>query len=87
MYIFRYKQLKGIEMATHKVIFEAPHISVTKKDYIFHIKRGGTKLGKLKVSTGAIVFVPSHGGVRKQWKLGWNEFAEIAKAKGRKVKK
>ena len=74
-------------MAVHKVTFAAPHIDVVNKDYVFHIKKEGAKLGKLKVSKGAIVFVPVYGGKRKQWKLTWDQLAETAKAVGKKVKK
>lgn len=74
-------------MAVHKVTLKAPEIVVVNKDYVFHIKKGGAKLGKLKVSKGAIVFVPTYGGKKKQYKLTWDQLAETAKAKGKKVKK
>lgn len=73
-------------MATHNVTLKAPDIEVVNKDFVFHLKRDGKKLGRLKISKGAIVFVPAYGGVRKQWKLTWDQVAEWAESEGKKVK-
>jgi hypothetical protein len=62
-------------------------IDVLNKDYVFHIKKAGAKLGKLKVSKGAIVFVPAYGGKKKQWTLSWDQVARMATTGGTKVSK
>jgi hypothetical protein len=70
-------------MAKHDVKFEIPSATLGKKDVIFQIRRDGKLLGKLEVSNGAIVWVPSHsrGG---NFRMGWKDFDILMRQHGGK---
>jgi len=67
-------------MAQHQVRFTVPERPVGNSDIEFSITRDGAKFGKLRVSKGAIVWIP----VNKTYghKLGWAKFAELAVENG-----
>ena len=72
-------------MARHSVTFEHPSLKIGKADFKFHVRKDGSKFGILKVSKGAVVFVPQHGGKNKERKIGWSELATYILESGRKT--
>lgn len=66
----------------HKVKFSIPERELGKADIEFHVKSNGQKFGTLKVSKGALVWVPrdhTYG-----YKIGWSKFDEWIKTSGKK---
>ena len=66
----------------HDVKFTVPERPVGNADIEFAITKDRSKFGKLRVSKGAIVWIPAnkHYG----YKLGWPKLAELAENHGRK---
>jgi hypothetical protein len=66
----------------HNVTFTIPERDLGKADVEFQVKKGGSKLGTLKVSKGTVVWVPkdhSYG-----YKVGWTDFDTLMKDHGTK---
>lgn len=71
-------------MAKHDVRFEIPSATLGNSDVVFEIKRDEKLLGKLEVSKGAIVWVPSHSKGAK-FRLWWKDFDVLMRERGEKV--
>lgn len=69
-------------MATHKVAFNLPDRPLGKADIIFNIRKGPNKFGTLRISKGALLWLPSYN--KKGWKMSWSKFDEIMKNEGRR---
>ena len=67
----------------HKVTFALPERELGKADIVILVKRDRAVLGKLLVSKGAIVW-RSKGKSKRGKKLGWQRFAELMEAHGRR---
>ena len=69
----------------HKVTFSIPERQLGKADIEFKVKANGKALGTLRISKGAIVWVPlsKHYG----YKVGWQDFNDLAIKYGRKGNK
>lgn len=64
----------------HDVTFEIPSRDLGKADVVFHVKKGGSKLGTLAVSKGSVVWFPkdhSYG-----YRIGWAEFDKLMTENG-----
>jgi hypothetical protein len=64
----------------HDVSFAIPSRDLGRADVEFHVKEGGTKLGTLAVSKGAVVWFPkdfSYG-----FKMRWSDFDLLMRDKG-----
>ena len=59
----------------HTVTFTIPGYKVTKADIEFNVSYGGTYVGKLRISKGAIVWF--RGKQRMGHKLLWRKFDEV----------
>jgi hypothetical protein len=70
------------KMAVHHVTFTVPERDLGKSDVEFDVKKDRTKLGKLKVSKGTVVWVPKD--YTYGYKLGWAEFAALLEKHGAK---
>lgn len=71
-------------MARHDVTFMVPERSLGKADLVFRVKGNGSRFGRLKVSMGAIVWMPKNGKVG--YRVGWNAFDKVMQERGRKEK-
>ena len=67
-------------MATHDVKFTGPERPLGKADVEFSIKRNAEALGRLKVSSGTMVWVPRNK--RYGLKLGWAKFDQLMQDHG-----
>lgn len=70
-------------MAKHDVKFEIPSATLGNSDVVFEIRRDGRLLGKLEVSKGAIVWVPSHSK-GANFRLWWKDFDRLMREQGEK---
>ena len=61
----------------YAVRFSIPKRVLGRKDIEFEVEKDGSSFGTLKVSKGAIVWVPRGAG--KGYKLGWAKFDGIMK--------
>lgn len=66
-------------MAKHHVKITVPTHDLGKSDVIFEIKVDDAVLGNLKVSKGAIEWVPKHRAKEKTVKKNWQEFDKLMK--------
>jgi hypothetical protein len=71
-------------MAKHDVRFMVPERSLGKADLIFRVKRNGGMHGRLKVSYGAVVWMPKNGKVG--YKASWKKFDQLLQDGGRKLR-
>ena len=65
----------------HKVTFELPEREIGRADILVVVKRDNSKIGKLLVSRGAVVWRAKNKQRGK--KLGWVEFGELMDVEGR----
>ncbi len=66
----------------HEVSFALPDRALGSAALEISVKKDGTKLGRLKASKGAVIWVPrdrTYG-----FKLSWTEFAELLEEHGKK---
>ena len=66
----------------HSVKFTIPKQDLSYSDVVFEAEHNGEKLGKLKVSQGAVVWTPKNG--KKGWKVSWAELGDLVKSKSRR---
>lgn len=71
-------------MAKHDVKFTIPSATLGKSDVVFEIRRDGKLLGKLEVSNGAIVWIPSHSK-GASFRLWWKDFDALMRTEGEKL--
>ena len=71
-------------MAQHDVKFMVPERSLGKSDLIFRVWKNGTRFGRLKVSKGAVVWMPRNGKVG--YKISWRRFDSVLQETGRKLR-
>ncbi|MBX3395264.1 MAG: hypothetical protein KF841_07835 [Phycisphaerae bacterium] len=64
----------------HQVSFEIPKCPVGVADIVFSVQRNGKQFGRLRVSKGAVVWVPT--GKSKGHRVSWTQIDEFAKEKG-----
>jgi hypothetical protein len=69
-------------MAVHHVTFTVPERDLGKADVEFDVKKDGSKVGKLNISKGAVVWVPKDHTYG--YKMGWVDFAALMKEHGTK---
>jgi len=70
-------------MATHRVQMNIPRgIPVVNTDVDFTIKSNGTKLGTLKVSKGAVEWLPANNSIHS-FTMTWEQFAQTMEDNGR----
>jgi hypothetical protein len=67
-------------VATHDVTFMVPERSLGKADLVFRVKGDGEMVGRLKVSHGAIVWMPKNG--KAGYRIGWAGFDRIMQQAG-----
>lgn len=68
----------------HEVTFEIPTRPLGFKDMVFKIRRNNKKFGELRVSQGAVVWIPAEKS--KGRRLSWVQIDELAREHGREVK-
>lgn len=66
----------------HKVKFSVPERELGKSDIEFSIRKDDRKFGTLKVSKGALVWVPRDH--EYGYKVGWAKFDEFMTQEGRR---
>jgi len=66
----------------HKVKIQTPIQEVGNSDFIFHAENDEGKIGRLKVSKGAVVWTPANG--KKGWKVSWTQLGDLVKSKNNK---
>ncbi len=67
----------------HKVTIEVPSTPVGVKDVVFRVRKGGKRLGELRISQGAVVWIPAFKS--KGRRLSWAQFDAFAQGKGKSV--
>lgn len=67
-------------MAKHDVKFTVPQRPLGRADVEFFINRDGDRLGRLKISNGAVVWVPKNR--TKGFNLRWDKFADLMREYG-----
>jgi hypothetical protein len=68
----------------HKVTFEIPSRPVGFKDLVFKVRKNKKKFGELRVSQGAVVWIPA-----VKWKgrrLSWTQIDDLARTHGKSVR-
>jgi hypothetical protein len=73
---------KGERMATHLVRFTLPERTLGNSDVAFTVFTDGERLGKLKVSKGALVWSPANK--KRGYELGWSAFDRMMQEQGHK---
>jgi hypothetical protein len=66
----------------HDVKFSIPERDLGRADVEFKISHNGSKVGTLKVSKGALVWVPKDHTFG--FKIGWKDFDELMNRSGTK---
>ena len=66
---------------SYQVTVRIPDRPIENKDTVFTIKKKGARFGRLKVSKGAVVWLP--GGKSKGFRLTWQQVARLAAKSGR----
>ena len=69
----------------HRVQFTVPERELGTTDVFFDVRKYGRTLGTLKISRGALVWIP-RDSKRYEFRLGWTKFAKLASAEGRRGK-
>ena len=69
-------------MARHDVKFTVPKRSLGKTDVVFTIDRDGEYFGELKISNGAVVWVPRYA--KTEYVISWSRFDEAMRDYARK---
>jgi hypothetical protein len=72
-------------MPLHDVNFTLPERPLGKVDADFIVHIDGEPFGKLKVSHGAVVWIPKHG--RNHRRLSWTALAGLFEEHGTMLKK
>lgn len=67
----------------HNVSFEIPSRPVGFKDLVFKVRRNGAKFGELRISQGAIVWIPAE--TSKGRRLSWQQIDDLAQQHGKSV--
>ena len=67
----------------HDVTFEVPARPLNRKDLIFVVRKNQAKFGTLRVSRGAVVWIPADKS--KGRRLTWLQIDKLAQAHGRAV--
>lgn len=67
----------------HQVTFEVPARPVGVKDLVFVVRKNKTKFGELRVSQGAVVWIPAVKS--KGRRLSWTKLDELAQEFGKSV--
>ncbi len=66
----------------HTVTVRIPDRPISHKDIVFKVRKNGDLFGRLKVSQGAVVWLP--GKTNKGWRLSWDKLAAAARDYGRR---
>lgn len=72
-------------MAKHDVKFTVPERELGKADLVFAVKVDGKPLGRLKVSSGSVVWVPGNGTYG--YRMSWSDLAVRMKEYGKHEKR
>ena len=72
-------------MAKHDVKFTVPERELDRADLVFAVKVNKKPLGRLKVSSGSVVWVPGKGAYG--YRISWSDLAAIMKERGKHEKK
>lgn len=67
---------------SYEATIRVPERPVGNKDIVFKVRKNGDILGHLKVSKGAVVWLP--GNKSKGFRLNWDQFARLAEENGRR---
>jgi hypothetical protein len=67
----------------HIVTFEVPTRTLGVKDLVFRVRKNGSKFGELRVSQGAVVWIPAVKS--KGRRLSWRQIDELAREHGKSV--
>ena len=68
----------------HEVKFEIPSRPLGVKDLVFTVRKNGAKFGELRVSQGAVVWIPAEKS--KGRRLSWKQIDQLAQEHGRPVR-
>lgn len=66
---------------SYEATIRVPDRPVGNKDIVFKVRKDGEVLGRLKVSKGALVWLP--GSKSKGYRLSWDQLARLAEDNGR----
>jgi hypothetical protein len=68
----------------HVVTFEVPARPLGVKDLVFKVRKNGSKFGELRVSQGAVVWIPAVKS--KGHRLSWRQLDAFARECGKSVR-
>lgn len=68
----------------HDVTFEVPARPLGKKDLVFVVRRNRAKFGELRISRGAVVWIPADKS--KGRRLTWTQLDRLAQSNGRQIR-
>jgi hypothetical protein len=66
------------------VTFEVPARPVGVKDLVFVVRRNRAKFGELRVSRGAVVWIPANKS--KGRRLSWQQLDQLAQENGKSIR-
>jgi hypothetical protein len=72
-------------MSQHRVEFTVPLRPVGKSDIEFTVYRDDEKFGVLRVSKGALDWIPGGKWESKPFRVTWSKFDELAQEHGRRM--
>ncbi len=64
----------------HTTKIQIPVLTIGKEDVVFSVRKNGNLFGRLKISKGTVVWLPTNK--RKAFRLNWEQFARLAKEHG-----
>ena len=65
---------------SYEATIRVPDRPVGNKDIVFKVRKNGEILGRLKISKGAVVWLP--GNKSKGYRMSWSAFARLAEENG-----
>lgn len=68
----------------HDVTFEVPARPLGKKDLVFIVRQNRAKFGELRISRGAVVWIPADKS--KGRRISWSQLDRFAQANGRPIR-
>jgi hypothetical protein len=71
-------------MAAHDVTFEVPARPLGKKDLVFVVSKNRAKFGELRISRGAVVWIPADK--TKGRRLSWLQMDKLAQEHGTAIR-
>jgi hypothetical protein len=73
-------------MPVHQVTFNVPERPVGKSDIVFTVYENGEKHGELRISKGALDWIPGGTWSSKPFRLTWRRLDALAREHARRMR-